>query len=296
MRSIGPVILRLLGVGGAALMLLFTLQSLHAQQDVIGQILERINRARQEAGLGPLTRNPQLDAAAQSHADDMSQNGTRLGHRGSDGSRMQQRIARAGYPSANVGENWGAYRSLDQIFEFWLSDSAHRQNILASKFTEIGIGVAQRANSSLIVVTDFGGPGAAPAAQPAAIQPEPTQPPPTELPAPTDPPEPTAAPPTPLPTGKPKLAPTVTPTAPPAEPTQIVQVALAQPARPLHARAGVGRALLIARADGQSSAARAETLFTQFNMGAALALGGGLLLGVAVVGHSGRRTHRRRRR
>ncbi len=272
-----------------------------AQEDVATQVLSRINQARAEAGLPPLARHPQLDAAAQGQADDMVVNGSRLGHRGSDGSNFRQRIARAGYVSDMVGENWAAYRSMDKIFEFWLNDPPHRRNILRNKYSEVGIGVGVRSNGSFIIVTDFGGgsvaavpESAAPPPQPAMeVQAAPTEPPveptaapppPTEAPPPPTP-EPTEPPPPPPPS--PTAVPTIAPAQPP--PT-VVMVALApappaRPTRPITGRVKAQRLVVEAHAAAHLGTVPVRGDYRRVLMGITLSVGSMMLLGISMVGH-----------
>lgn len=278
------------------LLLLGTFTYAHAQDDIAARVLARINQARAEAGLAPLARNGQLDAAAQAHANDL-QSGAASGHRGANGSTMQQRIANAGYIASAVGENWGAYRTLDQIMDFWLSDPPHRRNILSAKFRDIGIGVAARPNGGLIIITDFGAPAnaaeSALAVQPTAVpkkaratatRAKPAAPKPTRTPTRT---------PTRKPANKPtriRVAQAVAPT-PMPEPTRAANASQTQdaPMKFLRARGRIGRTGL--HGAGQVSLGRTEVQSDLGRMitGAALTFGGLVLLGVAYVGH---RRHR----
>ncbi len=270
--------------------------NVNAQDDMAGQVLARINQARADAGLPLLTRNAQLDAAAQAHADDLQKNGTSLGHRGSDGSTIKQRIARAGYGGETTGENWAAYRTLDQIMTFWLNDPPHRRNILHPKFREIGIGVARRANGGLIVITDFGAPGKIAEIATPAVPPK--QPIKNSRAAPTQvkpaAPKLTRAP-TRQPTAKPTRAREENVPAPPTvEPTRIALASVPhpQPGTPavLRARGRIAKRLVLGHAASDAGALRAPGDPWRMTLGAGLALGGMLLLGVAVVGHLRYRT------
>ncbi len=280
------------GLGSLLIMLLVLyIATANAQEDVAAQVLERINRARADANLPALTRNAQLDAAAQGHANDLLQNGAELGHRGSDGSTIRQRIARAGFAGDTVGENWAAFRALDTIMEFWLNDPPHRKNILHGKFREIGIGVATRPNGGLIIVTDFGAQGnnaelfaAAPTAAPKKVRP---------AQAPTKAkPKPTQAPPTRKSTRKPTAAPIALATPlPPVTQVAIVQAPLQKSVAPMRARGKVKRLALKGNADASlGKVVRVgDTLHKTF--GGALMAGGAVLFGVAVIGQRRRKTH-----
>lgn len=279
----------------ALVALLMFAASVRAQEDMAAQVLVRVNQARTEAGLPPLTRNAQLDAAAQAHANDLQKNGVRLGHRGSDGSTIKQRIARAGYGGGTTGENWAAYRTLDQIMNFWLTDPPHRRNILHAKFREIGIGVAPRANGGWIVITDFGAPGgvAPEIAAPANVAPTKKPQKARATAAPTKPPAPK---PTRAPTRKPTVQPpqpkqkdAPTPLPPASEPTRVAlaKVPQAPAAAPVTFRARGRAAKRFVQADAAAEAGILYAAGDPFRMtlGAGLAVGGMMLLGIAVVGH-----------
>lgn len=273
----------------ALVLCLLTSAAVSAQDDVAGQVFRRINRARADAGLVPLERNPSLDAAAQGHADDLALHGAQLGHQSSDGSNMRQRIARTGYPIDLVGENWAGYRSVDKIMDFWLSDPPHRRNIFKAKFRDIGIGVSIRPSGSIVVVTDFGGGGAPPreygnqpevarqAVEPTAVPPEPTPlPPPTQAPPP---PEPTRVPPPP-PTAAPTVEPTATPSPVPVASAQVPTVS-----KPMRLRARMKKSRLEAKADAAFGRPPVSGDERRMLMGAMLSGGGLLLFGLAMLGH-----------
>lgn len=259
---------------------------LHAQDSIAAQVFAQLNQARSQAGLAPLVRNAQLDAAAQGHANDLMQNGVALGHRGSDGSSIQQRIASAGYTASVVGENWAAYRSLANIMGFWLSDPPHRQNILDPNYHDIGIGVATNADGELIAVTDFGAlansPQVAPVAQapnaPKNARATPTRPKPAA-------PKPTRTP-TPKPTAAKKVVRTITPT-PEPEPTRVALVIQSSDASEKSLRARGRSARLTLQGDAATFEGAAETAGDSLRMalGEALTFAGTLLLGVAWIGH-----------
>lgn len=261
-----------------------------AQDDPVAQVLIRINQARANANLPALTRNAQLDAAAQGHANDLLQNGVQLGHSGSDGSSITQRIVRTGYNGDTVGENWASYRTMDLVMQFWLTDPPHRHNILNPRFSEIGIGVAPRANGGLIVVTDFGGHNGGAPVQVAHAAAAPQKARPTQIPVRAKPK------PSPTPTRRPTRKPITLPTLLPTQPPPVTQIALAQPApkitvKPLHARGKFSRLTLTGQARAAASLSEIRGDGAKQFFGGALALGGMLLVGVAMIGQ--RRRHLR---
>lgn len=125
------------------------------------QILADVNQARIDNGLPPLVVNEALTLAAQRHVDDVIANGN-WGHYGSDGSNVQLRVARAGYGTSAVSENWVAVSSPEQAIVWWMNDWIHRVNILGGHWDEIGVGAGVAPNGYWIFVTDFGNPDGGP--------------------------------------------------------------------------------------------------------------------------------------
>jgi uncharacterized protein YkwD len=124
------------------------------------ELLSLINESRVGAGLSLLTWSPLLACAAQAHAQDCAQrNGG--SHVGSDGARLEVRIARQGLAVRRVSENWANAQSVQNAFALWWNETPghdpHRRNILDPEYAEIGIGVANGPWGSYFVA-DFAGP------------------------------------------------------------------------------------------------------------------------------------------
>lgn len=124
-------------------------------------MLARINQERAAAGVPPFTLNALLNAAAQSHAEDMLAR-SYYGHESPEGSRPRSRIEAQGYAAELVGENIArGPLSVDEVVESWLRSTEHRRNLLHPRFTELGIGltVSHRAgNRTAVWVQAFGRP------------------------------------------------------------------------------------------------------------------------------------------
>jgi len=125
------------------------------------QILDLVNRARltgRRCGgkayppAPPLILNPYLGAAALVHSRDMAAYG-RFDHRGHDGSSPAMRVERAGYGRyLVVGENIAAGAMTPaQVTQGWLDSPAHCENIMDSRFSEIGIAFAVNLSSVELV-------------------------------------------------------------------------------------------------------------------------------------------------
>lgn len=108
------------------------------------QVLILINQVRTSNGLGSLKANSKLTDASLVHSTDMACNNF-VDHSGSNGSSWYDRITAQGYVYTSATEN--IYVGNPQFggtpqgaFEWWMNSQIHRDNILGSKMTDIGIG------------------------------------------------------------------------------------------------------------------------------------------------------------
>ncbi|POM69083.1 SCP-like extracellular protein [Phytophthora palmivora] len=87
-----------------------------------------------------------LQAAAQRQADDMAANNF-MSHNGSDGSKMAQRAAEAGFTGGAIAENVAAgQKNVDAVVNSWMKSPGHRRNILGN-YTVFGAAYAYNRNS-----------------------------------------------------------------------------------------------------------------------------------------------------
>jgi uncharacterized protein YkwD len=111
------------------------------QNDAIVLLL---NNARNANGLCPLVSNAQLIAAAQAHANEMSQFGF-LDHTGKNGSTVLSRMTAAGYaPITQSGENILSRNTINAggAFNGWWNSPPHYANMMNNVFTEVGVAYA----------------------------------------------------------------------------------------------------------------------------------------------------------
>ncbi len=104
------------------------------------QVLELTNQARREAGLPPLKLNETLQAVALAHAQDMAAHDF-VGHVGSDGSTLAQRLRNAGFTGwLMASENVAAgFSTPEGVVAAWLASPGHRENLLHPSLREIGV-------------------------------------------------------------------------------------------------------------------------------------------------------------
>lgn len=106
------------------------------------EVVANVNAERTARGLPALRLNAELVKAAQSLACD---NAKRQGvsHVSTDGSRLQDRLRRAGYSFSMANENTGRGFASSQIaVNWWMNSPDHRANILMRGTQDIGVGIA----------------------------------------------------------------------------------------------------------------------------------------------------------
>ncbi|WP_274557739.1 sigma-70 family RNA polymerase sigma factor [Streptomyces spiramyceticus] len=105
------------------------------------QVADLVNAHRARRGCPPVRVDPQLRTAAQRHADDMAARNY-FEHTGPDGLDPGARISAAGYAWSAWAENiHRGPTTADATVADWMSDAAHRDNILNCRFTHMGIGL-----------------------------------------------------------------------------------------------------------------------------------------------------------
>ena len=122
------------------------------------RMLDAVNVMRQNVGALPVRINAELNAAAATHARDMSvQN--RPWHFGSDGSSPLDRVTRVGYGGVFLGEVISeTYEGELETLSAWVDDPDTRFVILDPNATDIGIAWFQEPNGKIWWTMTTGGP------------------------------------------------------------------------------------------------------------------------------------------
>ncbi|WP_235855990.1 divisome-associated lipoprotein DalA [Mesobaculum littorinae] len=117
--------------------------------DVQYRVLDAANALRQAAGLPALQLNAAMNAAAATHARDMSiQN--RPWHFGSDGSSPIDRVRRAGYTGTVVGENISeTYETELQTLTAWMDEGPTRKTVMDPRARNMGVSWFQEPNGKI---------------------------------------------------------------------------------------------------------------------------------------------------
>lgn len=129
-------------------------------------VVDLTNEKRADLDEAPLRRNVLLDAAAKLKAEDMAKN-EYFAHYSPDGVSPWYWFAQAGYTYAHAGENLAIhFTDSSEVIEAWMKSPSHRENIVNSLYTEIGVGTAKgtyEGYDTIYVVQLFGAPAIAPA-------------------------------------------------------------------------------------------------------------------------------------
>lgn len=125
------------------------------------EIISAINNYRAQNGLSPLTPNALLGSLAQGQADYQASIQT-VTHTGPGGTSPQDRAASAGYGGGNffyLSEIiYGGYQSgVYDALSWWQNSSLHNGIMLASRYTEIGAGIAYSGDRAYYTAV-LGGP------------------------------------------------------------------------------------------------------------------------------------------
>ncbi len=122
-------------------------------------LIELTNRERQKMGLEPVSENAALDQAAALKAQNMFQENY-WAHFAPSGKTPWDFILGAGYKFTFAGENLAKnFTSSGDVVKAWMASPTHRDNLLNSKYQDIGIAVAEgvlNGQRTTLVVQEFG--------------------------------------------------------------------------------------------------------------------------------------------
>jgi uncharacterized protein YkwD len=124
-------------------------------------IIRLTNEQRGDNNLGALKYNSKLEAAAYAKAQDMFSKNY-WSHFSPQGVTPWSFIQNAGYSYSSAGENLAkGYSSSEAVIKGWLNSQKHRDNLLSSKYEEVGVAVVEGkldGNNVILVVQMFGKP------------------------------------------------------------------------------------------------------------------------------------------
>jgi uncharacterized protein YkwD len=129
-----------------------------ALPDLGQEMVDTINRERQDRGLGPLQIDPVLVELAQGHAQGMVDSEA-YSHTTADGASYRDRLKTRDIARNWVGENFYVTccpqeRAVECAMEWLMGSTPHRKNVLNVHYRLLGVGVV-RASGTYVFVQDF---------------------------------------------------------------------------------------------------------------------------------------------
>ena len=115
----------------------------YASQIPSSEIVNLTNQKRLEAGLSQLTNNPLLETAARVKGEHMLEQDY-WAHIAPDGTEPWAFFTDVGYQYRYAGENLARdFSNPQSAFDAWIASPSHKDNLLSSKYTEIGVAVVE---------------------------------------------------------------------------------------------------------------------------------------------------------
>lgn len=110
------------------------------------QVIALTNQARVENGLAPLAISTSLMESAQFKTNDMAATGI-MSHDSPNYGGLQNILNRFNIAYSYAGENLAVgQRSPEEVVNAWMNSPDHRENILSSNYTHIGVGYSNSGN------------------------------------------------------------------------------------------------------------------------------------------------------
>lgn len=133
----------------------------YSSEITISKVLSQTNDERQKLGLPPLTYNEALSKSAAAKAADMFINNY-WAHNSPQGKTPWSFFKSAGYQYSIAGENLAKdFYDTDGLIKAWMNSPTHRENIVNTKYKEIGIAVVNGVLNGIkttLVIQHFGTP------------------------------------------------------------------------------------------------------------------------------------------
>lgn len=114
------------------------------------EMLDALNRFREDNGVAPLKALNSLNAISQAWAEKMA----------ADGQMRHNPVYSAKYPKGwtfageNVAQNWEGVTA-DELVAQWAESDSHRKNMLNTRYTHAGFGIATAEDGKVFAVQNF---------------------------------------------------------------------------------------------------------------------------------------------
>lgn len=124
------------------------------------KVIELVNLERTGRGIGEVRMHPLLNRMAEDYACEMIAGSFFAHENPNTGEGPGHRAINAGYIYLAIGENLaGGQTSPEQVVSEWMqSTQGHRENILASQWQDVGVGIRTGGRYGVYWVLEFGNP------------------------------------------------------------------------------------------------------------------------------------------
>ena len=129
----------------------YTTASVSMQEQSAGNL---VNFDRSNYSLAPLALDSELCRIARLKSEDMRDQGY-FSHTSPTYGKPADMLTSFGYAFTSVGENIAHHATVEKAQAAFLSSSGHRQNMMSSSWTKVGIGVCFDANGFVYVTQLF---------------------------------------------------------------------------------------------------------------------------------------------
>lgn len=137
----------------------FGLSQVDASSITSSNIVSLTNVEREKQGMGRLTTNAKLSAAALAKANNMLEE-QYWDHFGPNGETPWQFIKGSGYTYKYAGENLAkGFKTAEGVVQAWMASPTHRENLLSGNYLEIGVAAVSGellGENVILVVQMFG--------------------------------------------------------------------------------------------------------------------------------------------
>ncbi|MDR7071229.1 CAP domain-containing protein [Fictibacillus barbaricus] len=120
------------------------------------QMLDKVNQERQKAGVPALTADPELTKMARVKAKDMIDNNY-FDHNSPKYGSPFDMMKTFGIEYNTAGENLAGNQTVDAAHTALMNSQGHRENILKSDYTKVGIGIVDGGPYGKMFVQEFKG-------------------------------------------------------------------------------------------------------------------------------------------
>ena len=129
-------------------------QELKVDEKSEAEMFALLNKERKKLGIEELVWNPEIVVVARAHARDMWER-KYFGHVSPEGKDVGERLAKAGIAYEVAGENLALAPTVATAHMGLMNSEGHRDNILNTEFTKVGIGVVDNGIYGKIFVQAF---------------------------------------------------------------------------------------------------------------------------------------------